>query len=103
MHRLIKKARSSTCHHKVAAMALDEKDNVIAVACNKRRFMHKGGGLHAEMVLMRRYGRVIYKILVVRVNNSGRLLPIDPCVACVEAAGKLGIKILRWRNHERLR
>ena len=54
----------------------------------------KGKGLHAEMALMKKYGARIKTIIICRVGNSGNLLPIDPCSACAELAGKLGITIV---------
>lgn len=94
MERLIRKAVSSLCNHKVAAVAFDKEGSVFAFANNKPRFMRKGGGQHAEMILMRRYGKVISRILIVRVNKSGDILPIDPCAACAATAERLGIKIV---------
>ena len=43
---------------------------------------------------MKKYGARIKTIIICRVGNSGNLLPIDPCSACAELAGKLGITIV---------
>jgi len=97
-NRLIRKAATSVCNYKVAAVALDHEGSMFAYANNKPRHMRQGGGEHAEMVLMRRYGRAISKILIVRTNKSGDILPIDPCESCAAVAKGLGIKIMRYED-----
>ena len=88
----IKKALQSACHYKISAIGLNKDGDVIAKSMNKHRFSQKGGGIHAEMQLMKKPG--IKTIYICRVNNNGKLLPIDPCDMCKEKANELNIKIL---------
>ena len=91
-----KKAQQSICKFKVSAIGLNAKGEVVAKAINRPRFSHKGGGIHAEMSVMkfaRKKG--IKTILICRVSTcNGELLPIDPCPRCAATAKKLGIKIV---------
>ncbi len=91
--QLIAKAAKSKCKHKVSAIAFDKKGNFIARSNNISRFNRYGGSLHAEMRLMRKYGKNIKTIVICRTNKSGNLLAIHPCNDCKEKAEKLNIKI----------
>lgn len=92
---LQKKAQQSICHFKVSAIGINSKGEIVAKSINRPRFTHKGGGIHAEMALMRVAKRKgIKTIFICRVSNcNGELLPIDPCERCAATAKKLGIKI----------
>ena len=91
--RLLKKALQSHERHKVAAIGLSNKGTPIASAFNRSRFIHKGGGIHAEMAIMLMAPKCLKTIIIARVNKRGEFLPIDPCKACASKAKKLGIKI----------
>ena len=93
LNRAIRKAQKTTCRHKIAAIAYDRKGRVLGISKNSGRFTRKGGGFHAEMVIMRKWGRKIKKIIIIRVNVTGSLLPIHPCDVCASKAKDLGIKI----------
>lgn len=97
LDRLIKKAATSLCHFHVAAIGLDYRGNVIIAKVNSPRFTRKGGGNHAEMVLMRSAPKSLRTIIIVRVNRRGELMPIDPCPACARKAAELGIQIRTLR------
>jgi hypothetical protein len=58
---------------------------------NCGRFYHKGGGIHAEIRLIKRYGARIRSILLLRVSKQGKLSHIDPCCACQKLMSDLGI------------
>ena len=90
----IKVAQRSTCKHKVSAIGFDRKGNIIGYSHNIPRFCKYGGGLHAEMRLMSKYGQKLKSIVICRTNVSGDLKPIKPCNACSSKAFDLGIKIL---------
>ena len=60
---------------------------------NKPNLYFKGGGYHAEERLMSRYKSRLKNIVICRTNNSGDLLPIEPCKKCKSMADKLGVKI----------
>lgn len=96
--RAIKKAASSPCRAKVSAIGIDSYGRVLGICRNEPRISKKGGGIHAEMNLMRRFDRKIKTILLCRTNKTGGLLPIDPCPACAAKAEDLGIKIYRIQD-----
>jgi hypothetical protein len=88
------KALKSVCRFKIAAIGEDDKGTVIDITVNAPRFLKKSGGRHAEMLLMHRNPKSLAKIYILRINNSGKLLPISPCKSCQKKADKLGIKII---------
>lgn len=90
----VKVAQRSMCKHKVSAIGFDRKGNIIGYSHNLPRFSKYGGGLHAEMRLMAKYGKHIKTIVICRTNISGDLKAIAPCKACAAKASDLGIKIL---------
>lgn len=97
--RMKKKASASPSQYKICCVALDKKGDVIGYTTNKFRKDNVqplfGSGLHAEAFCMAKYYALGIKTLVImRVGNSGDVLPIDPCEKCQEMANKLGIKIL---------
>lgn len=92
--RVAKKAAQSGCRFLIAAMGFNRKGQVVIIKTNRSRFDRLGGGIHAEIQVMRlakRYG--IVEILIGRVGRAGVLRPIEPCENCLKVANKLGIKI----------
>jgi cytidine deaminase len=94
IERAMKKAFDSPCHYKISATGFDKKGQVLGVVFNKPRFSKYKGGLHAEASIIKRYGQNVKTIMICRVNNTGELLPIEPCEACAKLADKLGIRIV---------
>ena len=93
-----KKAKQSDCRYKIRALAFNKKGDLIYKTTNVHRLSKKGGGIHAEMRAMAKYGELIKTLIICRVNNSGHILPIDPCIACARKAEELGIKIKTISN-----
>jgi len=99
---LIQTAVHSPCNYRIGAIAFDKKGDVLGNACNTFRMgskfigeqNRKGTGFHAEARLIKRYKTNIKTILIMRIGNSGNILPINPCPACAKLAEKLGIKIV---------
>lgn len=89
-----KKALQSNCHFKISAIGFSRKGNILGSVTNHHRFSRKGGGKHAELRLMERFGMGLHTILICRVGKGGDILPIDPCYVCQAMADKLGIKII---------
>jgi cytidine deaminase len=90
-----KKAAQSISNYRIAAFGFNRKGELVAKSTNRSRFCRYGGGLHAEMLVMahaRKKG--IKTIFICRIDNSGNLLPIDPCKTCARKADQLGIKII---------
>jgi len=98
--RLVKKALTSRCNQKVAAIALSKKGDYIGSAVNSIRMLQMGGGKHAERELMKRFTG-IKTIILGRVNKSGELLPIHPCSVCSEISKSLGITIISVWNENK--
>lgn len=98
VEKAIKKANDSCCRFKVSAIGISSKGNVLGSCINNHRFDGKGGGIHAEINLIRRFGKKLNTIIICRVGRGGDLLPIDPCDNCQKVADKMGIKIISVRN-----
>lgn len=93
------KAKQSICRYKISAIGFNHRGELIGKSFNRQRFIRKGGGIHAEMHLMSRYGTALKTIIICRVNNSGECLPIDPCETCKRKADEMGIKIYSIKEH----
>lgn len=91
--RAVKKAVQSNCRYRISAIGLNKKGEVFCAVTNKRRFYHKYGGKHAEMLLMETAGKGLKTIIICRVGVSNKIVPIEPCMVCRNKAQELGIKI----------
>jgi len=91
---IINKAQQSNCCYRIAAIGLNRKGEIVAVSINQHRFPHHGGGIHAEMVLMRKHPKSLRKIIIGRIGRSNELRPISPCSSCYKKSLELGIKII---------
>lgn len=92
--RAIKKASQSQCKFAISAHGFNKKGELVLSKTNRQRFTRKGGGLHAELLVLsqaRRYG--IKTIVICRVGKGGDLRPIHPCSVCQAVADKLKVKI----------
>jgi tRNA(Arg) A34 adenosine deaminase TadA len=99
----LKKAEQSECRYRISAIGLNKRGEVIAKTVNQHRFDRQGGGLHAEMLLMRKTGSALKTIIICRIGNSGEIRPIEPCSICAEKAAELGIKIITvWSEDEKV-
>lgn len=88
--------------HRVLAIGFNNKGDMIGIKSNGFGFSNsKGSGKHAERELIKRYGRKITKIVILRIGRGGAILPIDPCETCAKVANKLGIKIESFENSEK--
>ncbi|HUW47327.1 MAG TPA: hypothetical protein VMW36_01110 [Patescibacteria group bacterium] len=90
----IQKAEQSSGKFKVSAIGLDKNGNVVARAFNRARFSRYGGGVHAEIMALRKGGNRIVTMIICRVGKGGDILPIDPCESCKKVLDKKGIKIM---------
>ena len=83
--------------YRVAAAAFSKKGDLIGVATNGWRELltvRRGTGRHAEATLMKKYGRRISIIYILRVGRALDILPIHPCPSCATMAAKLEVKIV---------
>jgi hypothetical protein len=94
LNRAKKKALQSICKFQIAALGFNKRGECVIIKTNRPRFGGRGGGLHAEILVMneaKKYG--IVRILICRVGKGGEVRPIEPCDNCAKIAAKLGIKI----------
>ena len=95
---LIKKMRIYRgLSYRVIAAAYSKKGNLLGTEMNGWRELatiRKGTGKHAEAALIKKFGKCINTIYLLRVGNSGDILPIHPCKSCFNMANKVGIKII---------
>jgi cytidine deaminase len=87
------KAKQSICRFRVSAVGLDKRGRIVGCTSNRLRFLHKGGGVHAEIALIKKYGKQLKSIFICRINKSGELMNIHPCKNCQEVIDKLNIKV----------
>lgn len=96
--RLAKKAfLNSSMTYRICAIAFTKRGNLVGIQMNGHRVSRskrRGDGLHAEAELIRKFGRRISTIYILRVGNAGDPLPIHPCENCAKIAAKLGIRII---------
>ena len=93
--RAVNKALQSPCEQKISALGFNKRGELVSTASNTLRFPRKGGGIHAEVAIMRDAKKKgITTILICRVNPSRGLLPIEPCEHCAKLAKKLNIRII---------
>lgn len=92
------KAKQSNCRYKISALGFDKKGNYLGASFNKKRFHIKGGGIHAEIALIKKFGPRMKSMVICRINKQGSLLNISPCKTCQAVADKLGIKIFSITN-----
>ena len=102
-NRLRSKSSSSHANYKITAVAYSKKGDIMGFASNNIRSefcpIRRGAGVHAEMSLIKKYGKQISYIVISRFGLSGNLLPIDPCPNCAKIARQLGIKILKLQDY----
>lgn len=87
----INKAKKVPFSYRICAIGFNRRGEYIGMVTNCGRFYHKGGGIHAEMRLIKKFGPRIRTILLIRVTKSGKLCHIDPCPACAAMLKGLGI------------
>ena len=99
--RMRNKAKVSHGKYKIIAIAFSDKGNFLGISMNGFReglSNRKGAGAHAETKLIRKFGKRIDKIYIMRFGMKLDILPIHPCVNCSKVADKYGIKIISLSN-----
>jgi len=95
IQKAVKKAQSNYSNrYKISALGLNSKGELLGSATNSPRFSRYGGGVHAEMALLKRYGSNVKTIIICRVGASGDVLPIQACDKCQKVLDKLKIKVI---------
>ena len=82
--------------YRIAAAAFSKRGNLLGIEMNGWRGMpttRRGTGKHAEAAVLRKYGRKVDSIYILRVGNALDILPVHPCEACLNMAAKMGVKI----------
>jgi hypothetical protein len=96
-HKAEKLNKSLT--YRVIAIGFDKKMNFLGIKSNgfsENKISRYGNGKHAERELIKRFGKKIDKIVILRFGRSGSLLPIEPCEICQKVAQKYNIKIISF-------
>ena len=95
LRRMKRKAQASHCRTKIVAVGFDQRGKMIGITHNKPYIYKKGGGWHAEELLIRKSPpKLLSRIIIARVSpNTGELRPIEPCHKCKSLAAKYNIKI----------
>lgn len=92
--RVKAKAIRSPSKYHIGVIGMNIRGEIIGTAFNRPRFNRFGGGIHAEMALMRKCGKDLKTIILCRVGATGNVLPIHPCKVCKTKADELNIKIV---------
>ena len=79
------------CRYRVIAAGIDNRNRIISIATNSPRLPNRG--YHAEERIIFSSPKSLRKILILRVNNRGQMLPIDACAKCQNLADKRGVSI----------
>ena len=84
--------------YRVIALGFNKKGDYIGMrsnerACLDKRGMGRGKGIHAERQLIKKYGKTIRKIVIIRSGRQKDILPIAPCPICQKVIDKLNIKV----------
>lgn len=92
-------ASRSPGRFRIGGIALNKKGEILGISHNSFRKNNvvgdrKGMGEHCEVRLIRRYRDNIKTIILMRIGNSGNILPIDPCPSCKALCDKYGITVL---------
>lgn len=93
INRAIKKAGQSLCHYRIAALGFSKRGDLVCCYTNNPRFTRPGGGLHAEIRVIRSHPGV-KTILLCRIGGGGALLPIHPCKNCKKVLSQAGVRVI---------
>ena len=88
----ISKAAKNVCNYKICAIGFNRRGEYLGMVTNRPRFHTKGGGVHAEIQLLRKFGKRVRSILLLRVTKGGKLIRIDPCLTCAKILKDLEIE-----------
>jgi hypothetical protein len=83
-------------NYKIVAVGFNSKNEFLGIKTNgfgEYKYSRKGTGKHAERELIKKYGRRLSKIVILRIGKSGDVLPIEPCEVCKKVAQKNQIEI----------
>jgi cytidine deaminase len=83
--------------YRIVAVAFSKKGNMIGISMNGWRELETtrmGTGKHAEASLIKKYGKKVDTIYVMRFGRSADILPVHPCKCCKNMAKKAGVKIV---------
>jgi hypothetical protein len=85
--------RVHSCRYRVVAAGIDSNGQIISIRTNTPHLPNRGR--HAEERVIFSSPKSLERILILRVNVRGELLPIDPCLICQKLAENRGIQIER--------
>ena len=88
------KVKNNPCKFRVCAICYNRRGNLLGIAYNYPRLSKKGGGIHAEIAALQKWGIMIHSMTLLRFGKGGDLLPIHPCKNCQRVLDKMGIKVI---------
>ncbi len=94
LENLKKKTLKSHCSYYVGCVGFDKNFNFVGSSINQPRLHKEGGGVHAELNLLKKFGPRIKHILLCRLGKSGKFRPIHPCKNCRKVLDKMGIRVI---------
>lgn len=94
IRRVRRRSSVNQCKYNVAAICFDSRGSFLGIAYNSPRLPKEGGGLHAEISALRKFGPNIKSIILIRTTTNGKLRPIHPCEACSKVLAKNKITIV---------
>lgn len=110
--RAMRKASSSSCRYKVAAVGFDKRGNLLGILTSVPHLHKAGGSIHAEVRAIQALNG-LKTITLVRVTGASNnaLKPIHPCPNCQDYAKRHNVTIntfwtrfggVRWRKRIRI-
>lgn len=89
-----RKTDNRNTQYRVAAICFGKRNKFLGISINSSRFFYDGGGIHAEMAGLQKWGTDIQKMFIVRFGRGGAIRPINPCKNCNRVLNKLRIKVI---------
>jgi len=80
--------------HTVVAACENANGTLMHITTNAPRLFKRGGGIHAEVRVLRRAPKSVRTVYIARFGKSGNPLPIEPCESCARLARKLGVRVV---------
>jgi len=102
LERMVKKGMSNKrSTYRVVCAAFNHHNELLGITVNGYRRENltpgKYTGYHCEMKALHRWGNSVAKIVLMRLGNTGDVLPIDCCPKCEAVLRKCGIRVEKVR------
>ena len=101
--RAKRKAVINSCKYHVAAICFGKMmgshrrgsrtSEFLGITTNEHRLLKKGGTIHAEIAALIDFNSRLEDVVLVRVNDNGKLCPIHPCKLCYDVLTQHFVRI----------